>query len=412
MKAFAYTAVTETGRPRKGSVVAPTEAEASAQLAARGLYVTALTQTTDPASGQASGQSRQRPWTTLRRARLDSDIQAVFTRQMAVLLTAGLPVEAALEAVRQSDHKGLEAVAAKARAALLDGAPLSEALSQSGAGFAPYYLAALKAGEDNGELARVFAELADHLDSRDSDRNQIATALIYPAFVATVALIVCAILMVNVAPEIVALFELSDRPLPDLTRWVLAISDTVQAHPLPILSALLACGMLGLASSWWDPLRQARDRLALRLPVIGRFMARAAAVQYLRTLALVLASRQTVLVAAENAQSVLQIAQYQAEAARVVQAIRQGQPLSQALQNLSFIPPVARQLIQAGEASAKLATTTERSAVLVETALRTDRKRLAALLEPALMMLVGGFVLLIILAVLLPIFDLQAVVAG
>ena len=137
-----------------------------------------------------------------------------------------------------------------------------------------------------------------------------------------------------------------------------------------------------------------------------------AAVQYLRTLALVLGSKNTVPSAVENAAEVLNIAQFREEAAEVSEAIRRGETLSKALQKLSVIPPVARQLIQAGEASVRIAGMTERSAILVENGLSTERKRIAALLEPILMMVVGAFVLTIVLAVLLPIFDLQSVVAG
>ena len=117
-------------------------------------------------------------------------------------------------------------------------------------------------------------------------------------------------------------------------------------------------------------------------------------------------------IAVQNASEVLDIAQFQNEAAQVSQAISRGETMSQALRALTIIPPVARQLIQAGEASVRLASMTERSAVLVENGLSTERKRIAALLEPALMMLVGAMVLVIVLAVLLPIFDLQAVVTG
>ncbi|MCJ7874848.1 type II secretion system F family protein, partial [Phaeobacter sp. J2-8] len=136
------------------------------------------------------------------------------------------------------------------------------------------------------------------------------------------------------------------------------------------------------------------------------------AVQYLRTLALVLNSRHSVLSAVENAAEVLTVAQFKTEAQAVSTAIRQGETLSKALEKLSVIPPIARQLISAGEVSVRLARMTERSAVLLENGLSTERKRIAALLEPMLMMLVGAFVLVIVLAVLLPIFDLQAVVTS
>jgi general secretion pathway protein F len=135
-----------------------------------------------------------------------------------------------------------------------------------------------------------------------------------------------------------------------------------------------------------------------------------AAAQYLRTLALVVASRQPVVDGVESAARVLQIRGFRSEAERVVTKVRAGAPLSAALGETSFIPPVARQLVQAGEESARLGRMTDRAAVLVENWLRDYRKRLSTFLDPALMMLVGAFVLIVVLSVLLPIFDLQAAI--
>ncbi|WP_186766679.1 type II secretion system F family protein [Puniceibacterium confluentis] len=407
MRAWAYTAYTEDGKRRTGTVLAETEVQASEDLKRKGLFVSELRD-----RGQSAGAGRAGGLRGRRGKRLTPDLQAVFTRQMAVLLSAELPTEAALEAVRTGGTGALDAVAATAKAALMEGQALSDALDSSGAGFARYYIAALRAGERAGDVGAVFAELAEFLETRGQDRAQIGAALVYPAFVAAVALLVCGILMTSVAPEIVAMFELSDRPLPDVTRWVLWVSDGIRAHLWLIGILLAALVGLGVLSGRVARLRDARDRALLRLPVAGRLMQLGAAVQYLRTLALVLGSRHAVLAAVDSAGEVLMITRFQREAAAVSEAVRQGESLSSALERLSFIPPVARQLVSAGEMSARLAPMAERSAVLVENGLGTERKRIAALLEPALMMLVGGLVLVVVLAVLLPIFDLQAVVAG
>lgn len=404
MKAYAYTAYTDAGRRKTGTIVAETEADASAQLAKQDLFVSEIAETSTRATKSTLNLTR--------RSRLNADLQSVFTRQMAVLLGAELTAEAALEAVRSGSHSTLDTVAAQARAALMEGTTLSDALVETGAGFPPYYLAALKAGEDAGELATVFQELADHLEQLGTEKAEIATALIYPGFVAAVALLVCAILMTSVAPEIVSMFELSGRPLPPLTQHVLAVSDWIQANSYVILAVLTALIILGLITPHVPALKDARDNLLLRLPITGRLIRLSAAVQYMRTLALVLGARHAVLSAADNAKDVLVVSAFQTEGAEVATAVRQGESLSSALSKLSFLPPVARQLISAGEASARLARMTDRAATLVEHRLSTERKRIAALLEPLLMMLVGALVLTIVLAVLLPIFDLQAVVAG
>lgn len=399
MRAFSYTAYTAAGRQRRGTLVAESDAQAAQQLRAQGLFASEII---------AKGDTTRR----LRRNRLSDDMRAVFTRQMAVLLSAEVSADAALETVGGSGtNAGIEAVAAEAKAALLDGQPLSRALELSGAGFPRFYIAAVRAGEVSGDLAAVFDGLADYLESVGSDRAQLATALIYPAFVAAVALLVAGILMVNVAPEIASMFEMTGRPLPRLTQIVMGISDWIFAHWIWLLVGLLATGA-GLAHGLRQPgFRNRWDNAALRLPVIGRLMRLAAAAQYLRTLALVIASRQTVVDAVNSAGEVLVIQRFRLEAEALAEAVRAGASLSQGLTQMSLIPPVCRQLILAGEQSARLARMTERSAVLVETWLANERKRVAALLDPLLMIMVGAMVLVIVLAVLLPIFDLQSAVA-
>ncbi|MEP5152220.1 type II secretion system F family protein [Planktotalea sp.] len=403
MKTYGYTAFNSAGKKRSGTVIAETETHASSILSEQGLFVSEISvKASKPSFGLTAN----------RRSALNPDLQTVFTRQMAVLLGADMPAEAALEAVRQDSQSALDAVAAKTRAQLMDGATLSDALALSGAGFAPYYIASVRAGETAGDLAGVFSELADHLEGQREDKAQISTALIYPGFVAAISLMVCAILMVNVAPEIVAMFEISDRPLPQITQVILGISNWIQANIVPLLVVFAALCAIWIAAATVPAMRRIRDRLFLRLPLVGRFMRLSAAVQYLRTLALVLGSKNTVPSAVENASQVLSVDSFRQEGEAVSEAIRQGQTLSQALQKLSIVPPVARQLIAAGEVSVRIANMTERSAVMVENGLSTERKRIAALLEPMLMMVVGAFVLTIVLAVLLPIFDLQSVVAG
>jgi general secretion pathway protein F len=158
-------------------------------------------------------------------------------------------------------------------------------------------------------------------------------------------------------------------------------------------------------------IRDLADRALLRLPVVGRLIRLSAALQYLQTLALVISSRQTALDAVANAARVLAQQHFRAEAGQVTQAIQRGESLSMAMRHLSMIPPVCRQLISAGEQSARVGKMTDRAARLVDSWLENDRKRIAALLDPLLMMVVGGFVLVVVLAILLPIFDLQSMVS-
>jgi len=403
VRAFAYTAFTATGARKRGTLVAESEAQAAEILRGQGLFAEAIT-----AKGRAAGPRRG---LFGRRTRLSADMRAVFTRQMAVLLASELTAEAALETVRASGTaSAIEAAAAEAKAALMDGQPLSVALDMAGAGFPRFYIAALRAGEGSGDLAEVFEQLAEYLESAGADRAQLATALIYPAFVAAVSLLVAGILMVNVAPEIAAMFATTGRPLPPLTQTVMGISEFVQAHALA-LGLGGAGAVLGLALALRVPaIRDRWHALALRLPVVGRLMRLSAAAQYLRTLALVISSRQAVVDAVASASEVLVVRRFRDEAEALADAVRRGESLSQGLARMSLVPPVCRQLVAAGEQSARLGRMTERAAVLVESWLTNERKRVAALIDPLLMLVVGTMVLVIVLAILLPIFDLQGAV--
>lgn len=401
MKTFAYTAYTPDGKRRTGMVVAEDESDASARVAALGLMPSAL----QAQAAKPRGRRRER--------RIDRDLLSVFTRQMAVLLGAGLTAEAALEAVQgAAGASRIERLAAEARAALMEGESMADALGRAGGALPPWYAAAIRAGERSGDLGLVFETLAGHLESSAGDRAAITSALVYPAFVTLVAIVVCAILMTTVAPQIIAMFEDSGQPLPPLTVTVMALVDAVRDHWLLIFGAAVALVALWIAIARNPVLRDRRDGLFLRLPLVGRFMRMAAAAQYLRTLAVVINSRLPLTEALRFSAGVLDIARYRALAEEAGEALKRGESLSQALARLPFLNPVARQLVQAGEASARLGPMTERAAVLAESWLRTERKRVSVIIEPASMIVVGAMVLTIVLAILLPIFDMQALVSG
>ncbi len=399
MQPFAYVAYDGQGRRKTGTLVAESERAAFEALKAQGLMASDIEAKAKARTGARTG------------AKLDADERAIFSRQMAVLLTAELPMEAALDAVIESEgSRAMQAFGAEMKAATLEGYPLSDAIEASRGGFPPYYTSSLRAGETSGDLAAVFEGLADYLEAQGANRAEIATALIYPAFVAAVSLVVCAVLVTSVAPEVVAMFEVTGQPLPELTQVVLGASDWVQRNWVA-LAVVLAGAVVGGALALRLPsVRDWVERVWLRMPVFGRLRRLAIGAQYLRTMALVLGSRQTAVNAATSAADVLSVSVYRRQADAIVTGVKQGESLSAAVRRFTLLPPVALQLIRVGEESARLAQMTDRAAVLAETWLANDRKRIASILDPVLMMIVGSFVLIIVLAILLPIFELQAVV--
>ena len=399
MQPYSYVAYTAKGQRKTGTLVAESERAAFDALKAQGLMASDIEAREKARTGTRTG------------TKLDTDERAIFSRQMAVLLAADLPMEAALDAVIESEGSSrMQAFGAELKAATLEGFPLSDAIERGRAGFPPYYTSSLRAGETSGDLAAVFGGLADYLEAQGANRAEIATALVYPAFVAAVSLVVCAILVTSVAPEIVAMFEVSGRPLPELTQVVLGATGWIQANWIA-LGIGLGVGVIGgFLAMRVRAVRDRVDMILMRMPIFGRLRRMSIAAQYLRTMALVLGSRQTVINAVTSAADVLTVTLFRQQADAIVTAVRQGESLSGAVRRFTLLPPVALQLIRVGEDSARLAQMTERAAVLVETVLANDRKRIASILDPVLMMVVGVFVLIIVLAILLPIFDLQSVV--
>ena len=399
MQPFAYIAYDQNGARKTGTLVSESERAAFDTLKAQGLLAAEINAKAKPRKGRSAG------------AKLDAEERAIFSRQMAVLLTAELPIEAALDAVIESEGSTrMQNFAAELKAATLEGYPLSDAIERGRSGFAPYYTSSLRAGESSGDLAAVFESLAEFLEAQGANRAEIATAMIYPAFVAVVSLLVCVVLLTNVAPEVVAMFEVSGQPLPQLTIVVLGASDWVLRNWMLLAGGLAAAIFAGILLLRIGSVRDRVDRALLKLPLFGRLKRLAMAGQYLRTMALVLGSRQTAVNAVTSAADVLSVRMFRAQADGIVTGVKQGESLSQAVRRFTLLPPVALQLIRVGEDSARLAQMSERAAVLVETWLARDRKRIASILDPILMMLVGVFVLIVVLAILLPIFELQSVV--
>ena len=404
MKTWAYVAYGDDGKRVKGVIVAATESAAAAELRNKGL----LTQTLVAQKNRrgAADKSRRLRW---RRRSMSADLRAVFMRQMAVLLEAGLTVAQTLETIAGSGAPPqIEQMAQEVRAALLAGDSFSGGLDQAEAGFPPYAICALAAGESSGQLAEVTETLASYFEDGQRERASIANAMIYPAFVAMVALLVALTLMRTVAPEIARLYATMGRDLPVITQVLMAGTDFLFENSAALSVGAIAAAVLAAAALRRPTPRRIWDAFRMRLPLTGRFIKMAAAAQYLRTLAVVIQSRQPVAIGVASAVNVLSIDSFRTAAEAAATGIERGQSLSQALTPLPFIPLVAGHLIGAGEQSGRLGRMVERSAMMVETDLNNARKQVIALLEPVLMVMIGVMVLVIVLAVLLPIFDLQA----
>ena len=400
MTAYTYTAYDKTGRRVTGVLVADGTAEARSQLAAQGLYTESLS-TRQPA-GQGAWLAR------LRQKSLDAEGLALFTRQVSVLLASRVPVDKALDVMIGSRTASrVNRVAADLQAQVRDGLSLSGAMARHPGSFPDFYRAAVEAGESSGYLPDVCEVLADYLEDRLTRRDKTVTSLVYPLFVGAVSLVVAGVLLVNVVPEMVALFEQTGQALPPITRVTIALSGALAAH-WPWLAAGAAGLGFGAAAVFRRPgPKRALHRVVLRLPVFGPLARARASLLFLRTLSLVLTARVPVVPALRHAHNAVDNLSIRAESAQVATLVERGQSVTDAIGTIPSLPVIARQMIENGERSGQLARMTERAARMQEFDLSTRAQRVAALLEPLLLMVVGGLVLVILLSVLLPILTMQ-----
>lgn len=397
MSAFHYRAVDLQGRETRGVLEADSSRGARAHLRERGLFPLDVGPVRD-----APG-AHQRRGTTLGEAAL-----ALMTRQWATLLASGLTVEQSLTALAdQADAESARRLLAGVRAEVVSGMALHAALDVFAAQFPPIYRASVAAGEQSGRLADVLEQLADYLERRGSLRQKTLQALLYPAIVAAVALLVVTGLMTYVVPQVVGAFQHGNQPLPPLTRGLIAVSDLLRAWGWLLPPALLAAALAARAALRRPSTRRRWHARLLALPLLGRHLRSLESARLASTLAILYGSGVALLPALEAARQVLTLLPLQDALARGAEQVREGRTLAHALGEQRQFPPLLLHMIASGEATGRLDEMLERAARLQQQELENRIGALTSLLEPALLLVMGGLVLLIVLAVMQPIIELN-----
>jgi general secretion pathway protein F len=398
MASFRFEAADSAGRIEKGLVEADSAIAARAALRARGLVpldVDALV-----------GKKR-----VLQRRRFSEAELALATRQLASLLTAGLPIAQALgAAIEQAEDRAVREVFAAVRSDVFAGHRLAEALGQFPREFPDVYRASVAAGEDSGQLAGVMERLAGYIEDRLALRGKVLAAFLYPAVVTLVALAIVIFLMTYVVPQVVEVFRTSRQVLPWPTRALLGASALVRnGWPWMMLAAV--AGFFGYRG--WLALpgrRLMRDRWLLELPLFGRILRGVDTARFASTLAILTGAGVPLLRALEAARGTLANAVLAAAVGEIIEAVREGQPLAAALGRLKVFPPVLVHLAASGEATGQLAPMLERAATNLSREAERRALALSTLLEPLLILAMGAVVLGIVLAVLMPIIEINQLV--
>jgi general secretion pathway protein F len=403
--AFSYLAVDAEGRTRRGVVEAEAPRQARAGLRSSGLVPLELT----PVDAEAAGAG-PRPWLRRRRRLTDSELVLV-TRRFALLLEAGLTVGQCLEALmEQAEDESSRRILAAVRGEVLAGHTLASALEQYPSSFPELYRALVGTGEQSGELTSVMARLADHLEARQSLRQSAGLALLYPAIVAVVALLIVAGLLTYVVPQVVQVFQNSRQELPYLTRAMMWLSD-VLAGNLVIIGVVVAAAVVAARAALAREATRAQwQSWLLRLPVIGPLRLGVDTARLASTLAILVGSGVPLLQALSAGATVLRNIPLRRAVEEAAQRVREGSALYRALGSQKRFPPIFIHLISSGEASGRLAHMLSQAAKQQEIENEARVRVLAGMLEPALILAMGAAVLLVVLAVLLPIIEMNQLV--
>ncbi len=408
MPAYAFEALDAQGASHKGVIDADSAKAARSLLRTRALIPLSVELATTGAGTQARAG-----WNlTLWGGRVfNATLLAVWTRQLAGLVAAGLPLERALAALAEEAEKpDQRALVASLRSEVNAGSAFARALAQHPREFSATYVAVIAAGEQSGQLGRVLERLADDLEARENLRNKLIAASLYPAIVSAIAVIIVVFLVTYVVPQVASVFSGSQRALPLLTVIMMGISDGVRAHGWLMLGALvLLTGGVIFARRQPD-LRLRMDAAWLRLPLAGRLARGYNAARFCGTLAMLASAGVPILKALQTAAETLSNQAMRADALDALVLVREGAPLASAIGSKKRFPPLVAMFARLGEQTGQLPTMLQRAAEQLSAEVQRRAMHLATVLEPLLIVAMGVVVMLIVLAVLLPIMQLNQLV--
>ncbi|MEH6755999.1 MAG: type II secretion system inner membrane protein GspF [Parasphingorhabdus sp.] len=399
MPEFSYTAIDPKGREKTGRVAADSNEEARAKLTERKFYVVKVEHSHKPSSKR--GRSLFGP------KKLGSKELTLFTRQLSSLVQVS-PLEEALRTIgTQNEKEYVRDRIASVHSGVIEGQRLAEAMRREPASFPPLYRAMISAGESSGTLPDITERLAGLLERQAEMRGKLISALAYPIVLALVAILVVALLMIAVVPKVVEQFDDVNQQLPFVTRVVIGISDFLASWWWAIAALLVMLAVIG-----WRALKEPKfkyrfDGFMLRTPFLGRLLRDLNAARLARTLSTMVASRLPILEGLRLTTSTISNAVLRKASEDMVETIRGGGSLSKALKNTGVFPPMLVYLTASGEASGQLDDMLARAADYMEREFDNFSSTALSLLEPLIIVLLGGVVAVVILAILLPILQLQ-----
>ena len=403
MPAYSFEAVDAQGDTRRGVLEADTARAARNLLRAQTLVPLRV----EPVGGADAANDSQAAGRWQRRV-LGAQGLAIWTRQLAGLVDAGLPLERALTALTdEASGDALRNLVASLRAEVNAGSTFARALSQHPREFSDIYVAVVAAGEQGGSLGTVLQRLADDLEERQALKARLVGAALYPAIVTLVAIAIVLFLLGYVVPQVTSVFAGTQRALPWLTRVMLLLSDFVRDWGALVLGLFAAGGVAGRVALRDDALRERFDAAWLRLPIVGALARGYNAARFAGTLAMLAGAGVPILLALQAAAQTLNNRAMRADALDALTLVREGAPLASALAQKKRFPGLLGMFARLGEQTGQLPQMLQRAAAQLSAEVQRRAMQLATVLEPLLIVLMGAVVLLIVLAVMLPIIQLN-----
>ncbi|NGZ87562.1 type II secretion system inner membrane protein GspF [Duganella aceris] len=405
MPAFRYEAVDAGGATKKGVLNADSARSARSELRTQGLVP--LSVDAIAAQVDAAGVTKSRGFGE----RLSANELALFTRQLASLLEAGLPLEQAFTALlEQAERPYMRDLIASIRSEVIGGAALSDVLGRHPRDFAEIYRALVASGEQIGQLSRVLSRLADYIERRNGLIQKVKLAFTYPAIVTVVAFSIVIFLLTYVVPQIVSVFANTKQKLPVLTIIMLAVSDFVRNYGIVVAIALVGAWFMWRRALQNPALKRRWHTWLLTAPLYGKFERSLNTARFASTLAITTGSGVPILRALETSRDTLSNVAMQELVEEASDAVREGVSLARSLSAQKHFPPMLIHMIRAGEITGELPAMLDRAAAAQESDLERRTLTIAGLLEPALILAMGVVVLLIVLAVLMPIIEINQLV--
>ena len=407
MAAFNYIALDTEGRRRKGVIEAESERQTRQLLRERALTPLQVRETT-----QISHNTKDKGLPTARIFRLSARELSQVTRQLATLVQAGLPVEEALHSLsRQHEKAAVQSMLAAVRSHVLEGHTLAEGLSHFPKSFSELYRTSVHAGERTGHLGTVLEYLAEFTQRTHEARQKILLAALYPAILSVVSLAIILFLLAFIVPDMVRVFVDAGHTLPLLTRGLIGLSNGMQSYGWLLLPAGIGTVIVVRRALKHPYQRMKLDGWILRLPLLGKLTAQATSARFASTLGMLQTSGIPLLQSLEIASAMIHNRQLRARASQVALRVREGVALSRAMDQSGIFPPVLMTMTASGEVSGRLGDMLTRAGAMQQRELENRIAVLLGLFEPLVILVMGGLVLVLVLAIILPILNLNQLVS-